>query len=356
MEDSYRVIGMMSGTSLDGLDICLARFTHQNRQWQFKAERAVTVEYDPEWQNRLRFQPGLTADKLLQLDHQYGKWLGHQVNGFLKDAGIDKNEIDHISSHGHTLFHQPKAGYTFQLGCGPEIAMETGIAAVTDFRRQDVALGGQGAPLVPIGDAMLFPQYDACLNLGGFANISYAKNNQRLAYDICPVNYVLNPLARKLGHEFDKGGSLARSGVLRENLLHQLDSLEYYVQPPPKSLGAEWVQQCIDPLLAAGETKALDLLRTFTEHAARQIGKVLNLAEIEKCLITGGGAYNTYLIERLKTHSQCDITIPDDKLVNFKEALIFAFLGTLKIRDEINVLSSVTGSQQDHSSGIVYRL
>lgn len=354
MSDRYRVIGMMSGTSLDGLDICLTDFIRRGESWQFKIHKGITVAYNDEWKARLGFNPDLSANSLLKLDHQYAQWLGTQVNAFLDAQNLDSGEIDLVASHGHTLYHQPENGITFQLGCGPEIMSVTGITTVTDFRRKDVNLGGQGAPLVPIGDRLLFGDYDACLNLGGFANISFEEGHKRIAYDICPVNYVMNHLARSEGKDYDAGGAIAQSGECNDELLDTLNSLDFYDAPPPKSLGAEWVNDYVYPILKASKISNKDQLSTFTEHVALQIAESLNRIGARRCLVTGGGSYNEFLIKRIGLHTSCEPVMPDDELINYKEALVFGLLGVLRLRGEINILASVTGAKRDHSSGLVY--
>lgn len=354
MKDRYRVIGLMSGTSLDGLDICLAEFLKDGDYWEYQIQKAVTIAYDDHWRSQLRESINLSASDLVKLDHQYGLWLAQQVNEFINSGDTETRKPDLIASHGHTVFHEPEQGITYQLGCGPELMSKTGITVITDFRKQDVALGGQGAPLVPVGDQMLFSEYSACLNLGGFANISFAKAGKQLAFDICPANLVLNSLASELGHSFDRDGLLATKGELDAELLQQLNQLEYYGKTPPKSLGAEWVENIVKPILAKARGSILDKLRTFTEHIAIQIAAVLNEEECSRCLVTGGGALNSFLMKRIGELTHNEILIPDRKTLEFKEALIFAFLGILRLRGEINVLSSVTGASRSHSSGIIY--
>lgn len=356
MSDRYRVIGMMSGTSLDGLDLVLVWLNFKDQSWQFEIEQATTVSYPENLRASLTYNPNLGADTLDELDHKYGLWLGKQVLAFLDQNNLTTAEIDLIASHGHTLYHQPQKGYTKQIGCGIELPTTTGITCVTDFRRPDVALGGQGAPLVPIGDQLLFADNDACLNLGGFANISFVKNRQRTAFDIGPVNYIFNHLARKAGLEYDESGRLAQSGRLLKGVLDALNALPFYHLPAPKSLGAEWVNQEVFPILNQAEAAVADLLRTTVEHAAIQIAAVLNENEHKSCLVTGGGTFNHFLMNRIKALSVTEIVVPDALVINYKEALIFALLGVLRIRGEVNVLASVTGAAHDHSSGTIYHL
>ena len=262
-------------------------------------------------------------------------------------------KIDAVCSHGHTILHQPEKGITLQIGNLPILATLLNKTVVCDFRKQDVALGGEGAPLVPIGDQLLFSEFDYCLNLGGFANVSTQKENRRIAYDICPVNIVLNPLAEQLGVPYDDGGKFAKQGNMLPQLLEKLNRLPFYKQNYPKSLGLEWVLKNVFPLLDTNRYKTQDLLRTFTEHSAIQLAT--NFTQNSSVLVTGGGAYNTYLIERVKAHKTVHFIHPDDTLINYKEALIFGLLGVLKLRDDVNCLASVTGAQHDHSSGVVYK-
>ncbi|WP_312296436.1 anhydro-N-acetylmuramic acid kinase [Chryseobacterium sp.] len=341
-------IGLMSGTSLDGLDICFAEFDRQD-QWTFRILKAETIPYSDDWEKRLKNSIHLSAEDLLELNSDYGFYLGQKVNEFIDQHQL-KN-IDLIASHGHTVFHQPRRKFTLQIGDGRAIRLETGLPVIYDFRSQDVLMQGNGAPLVPIGDELLFSKYGACLNLGGFSNISLQSDGKRIAFDIAPVNIVLNRLAQKLGKYFDENGDLSRNGKINEDLLNQFNSLDFYHQSHPKSLGIEWCNEYIFPALE--NINASDALATFTEHTAQQIANVINKHHIKDILITGGGASNTFLIEKIKAKTKSGIVIPEKEIIDYKEALIFAFMGVLRMNNEINVLSSATGSTIDHSSGII---
>lgn len=341
-------IGLMSGTSLDGLDICLAEF-EKDHKWTFQILKSETVPYSEDWEKRLRNAIHLSAEDLLELNADYGFYLGQQVKEFIRKHQIENTSL--IASHGHTVFHQPQRKFTLQIGDGRAIKLETGLPVIYDFRSQDVLMKGNGAPLVPIGDELLFSEYSACLNLGGFSNISLRLYNERIAFDIAPVNIVLNSLAQKLNKNFDENGDLARQGKINEELLSYLNTLDFYQQPYPKSLGLEWCNQHIFPSLK--ETETSDALATFTEHIAQQISNVINDNHIQDILITGGGAYNTFLIEKIKAKTKAAILLPEKEIIDYKEALIFAFMGVLKMQNEINVLSSATGSTADHCSGII---
>jgi len=345
----FQAIGLMSGTSLDGLDICLAKFEKQNSAWKFEILQAETLPYSQDWENKLRNSILLSAEKLLELHSEYGFFLGKAVKIFIEKYNLEN--IDVIASHGHTVFHQPQKKFTLQIGDGRAIKIETGLPVVYDFRSQDVLMGGNGAPLVPIGDEFLFSEYDACLNLGGFSNISLKLDDQRIAFDIAPVNIILNKLAKNFNQSFDINGDLAKQGKIDTELLNKLNSLEFYSQSYPKSLGIEWCNEHIFPLFEDLDSK--DILATFTEHAAIQISTIFNQYQLKKVLFTGGGTYNSYLIEKIKQKTSSEIIIPENELINFKEALIFAFMGVLRINNEVNVLSSATGSSHDHSSGII---
>lgn len=348
LQDTFSVLGLMSGTSLDGLDICHCSFTQTPNGWEYEILHAVTYPYTVAWANKLKNAIHLNECELEKLDLAYGKLLAEFVNRFLSEQQI---HVNFIASHGHTIFHQPENGYTLQIGNGKILANKTKCTIINDFRSQDVKMGGQGAPLVPIGDQLLFKNYNACINLGGFANISFEENGKRIAFDICPINIVLNKLSQEIGLPFDKGGTLARSGKINNDLLEKLNSLPYYQQAAPKSLGVEWLNKTFLPLLNS-TLSTEDLLRTVTEHTAMQIANAIP-THCKNVLITGGGAFNSFFIKRLQNHTEAKIIVPNKELVEFKEALVFAFLGVLRIHNQTNVLSSVTGASKDHCSGVI---
>ncbi|MBX9851172.1 MAG: anhydro-N-acetylmuramic acid kinase [Cytophagaceae bacterium] len=353
----YKVIGIMSGTSLDGLDIALCEFEKKKSQWAFKIKSAATLEYTLERKKTFNDLMKSSGEELMHADFEFGKFIGKEVNQFIKK---NKVKADFISSHGHTIFHQPQRGFTCQIGSGSAIHATTGLPVVSDLRSVDVALGGQGAPLVPIGDKLLFSEYEFCLNLGGISNISFDYKGKRIAFDISPVNIVLNALAQKTGKEYDKDGALARSGKISEGLLSSLNKLDYYGKKFPKSIGKEWVDENVFPLLDLFDLSVQDKLCTFCEHIAIQIQEVIKKSGVKKksarLLVTGGGAFNQFLIERINHHSKnkVKVIVPDKNTVMFKEALIFAFLGVLRIRNENSALKSVTGSSRDNIGGALY--
>ena len=348
----YHIVATMSGTSLDGLDIIYVTFTCDGI-WHFTIHNSETIPYNQFWKRKLKNLIGLSSEALKQTDEDYTKYLSETILGFISKYHIEN--IDLISSHGHTALHQPEKQVTYQIGNLPILAQLLGHTIVCDFRAQDVALGGQGAPLVPIGDKLLFSEYDHCINLGGFANLSTDDNMVRVAYDICPANIVLNHYVNVLGQDFDDKGRIAESGTIDRQLLTELNALGFYKQVYPKSLGLEWVNEIIFTIIDNHNLKTEDILKTFTEHIATQIAKEINKKENNLILITGGGAYNDYLVSRIKSKTKNNIVIPSKEIIEFKEALIFGLLGILKIRGEINCLASVTGAKHDHSSGKIFR-
>ena len=344
----FKVIGLMSGSSLDGVDIAYVNFSHDNKRWFFQIVEAGNIPYTEEWKNKLSEAFNKSEAELKELDIEYGKFLGTITKKFIKKYEFDPKLI---ASHGHTIFHAPEKSYTLQIGNGQEIANATGITTINDFRTEDVTKGGQGAPLVPIGDKYLFAEFPICLNIGGIANVSYDIDGQRIAYDICMANQMLNYLASKLGYDYDNNGNFARQGNVNQELLNIFNDNSYYDKEAPKSLGREFFEKYQHEIIDSSALPVKDLLATATEHIACQIVKATDSLEKSKMLITGGGAKNNFLIERIRKMSKHEIVIPDTMIIDYKEALIFAFLGTLKLEGKINVLSSVTGASSDSSSG-----
>ncbi|RTY86907.1 anhydro-N-acetylmuramic acid kinase [Flavobacterium sp. RSP15] len=351
-KEKYTIIGVMSGTSLDGVDLAYIVFTVKNNEWDFQILESETVPYSIDWLNKLKIAVGFSETALEKLNQDYTQLLAAIISDFIGKYEI-KN-LDAVCSHGHTILHQPQNGFTLQIGNLPEIAPLISQTVVCDFRVQDVQLGGQGAPLVPIGDRILFSEYEYCMNLGGFSNVSFEQNNKRIAFDISPVNTVLNFYANQLGLDYDDKGSISKTGICNKDLVQELNALDFYQKKHPKSLGFEFVKETVLPLIESYSIPIEDKLNTFTEHVAVQISVALPNKK-GSLFITGGGAYNDFLMERIQCHlPEMKIIIPSTKILEFKEALIFALLGVLKLRGEINVLSSVTGAKSDHSSGIIY--
>ena len=345
---SCDVVGVMSGTSLDGLDLALCKLTKKNH-WTFKIKKSKTIVYSSYWKNKLSNLHKKKKAEIKKTDLEFGNYIGHKIIEF-----IGNNKADLIASHGHTIFHNPEKKMTLQIGNGKKISEITKITTVSDFRLLDISLNGQGAPLVPVGDLLLFQQYKYCLNLGGFANISIKNKNDIIAYDVCPANIILNMIAEKIHLKYDHNGNLAKSGRLIHQLFYDLKFLEFHNKKAPKSLSREWLENKFLPVFNLYLNNPIkDLLHTICEYIAFQIS--LNI-ENGSVLITGGGALNKHLIERIKHYCTANIIIPSKEIINFKEALIFGLLGILRFRNEINTLKSVTGANKNSSGGIIHKV
>jgi len=353
----YRAIGIMSGSSLDGLDIAFVEFLETGGKWSYEIIQADCVKYSKEWEDNLRNAVTLSALDYQLLHTTYGHYIGQQVNAFIEKHGLE-HKVQLIASHGHTTFHIPKQQLTAQLGDGAAIAAETNLHVVSDLRSLDVALGGQGAPIVPVGEKLLFTGYDYFLNIGGIANISIKESGRHVAYDVCAANRVLNMLAAENGSAYDDGGKLAAAGNLDTYLLNELNSLDYYSQPYPKSLPNSFGTDLVFPIIKGSGLSLQDGLRTYVEHIAVQISNTIAAPqETKKMLVTGGGAYNTFLMESLKEvllPLNIDVAVPDEKTVQYKEAVIMALIGLLRWREEENVLASVTGASRASVGGALW--
>ncbi len=346
-KNKWHIIGLMSGTSLDGVDIAYIKFENTTKL-TYKILHATSIPYAKEWKERLINAFKEDKEKLKELDMLYGIYLGNLVNNFIQKYNIQK--LDFVASHGHTIFHKPDEGFTLQIGNGQSLASTCNQKVICDFRSQDVVLGGQGAPLVPIGDQLLFSEYDYCLNIGGFANVSYDEKGIRKAYDICPANIVLNYYTRKIGLEYDDKGNKAQAGKLNSELLDALNSLSVYQEK--NSLGNEVVVAVFIPLIDSFQLSIPNVLNTYIEHFSQKIAA--ELKPNSTTLVTGGGAYNTYLVDRIKQKCQSNIVLPKETLIDYKEALIFGLLGLLRSENEVNCLASVTKATKDHSSGQIF--
>lgn len=355
----YRAIGLMSGSSLDGLDIAFAEFEESGGKWTYEIKETACFGYNEEWINRLKNAVSLSALDYLLLHTEYGHYIGQKVNEFITDRGL-QYQVSLIASHGHTTFHIPSKKMTAQLGDGAAIAAETGLPVVTDLRALDVALGGQGAPIVPIGEKMLWKDYDYFLNIGGISNIS-VNSDPYVAFDICPANRVLNMLANEMGESYDNGGQIASSGNINSSLLEKINHLDYYRHPYPKSLANDFGTEVVYPMIRDAGCGIPDALRTYCEHIALQVRNAIPDSRLmthdSRLLATGGGAFNTFLIKRISEGLKglgIEVVVPDPDLVNYKEALIMAFIGVLRWRQEYNVLSSVTGAARDSIGGALW--
>lgn len=336
----------MSGTSLDGLDMAYCEFEEKDGEWKYDILQAETAEYSDELRKRIISMETASGEELSRFDTELGHFFGTQAESFILRHKLNPHLV---SSHGQTVFHKPSAGYTTQIGSLAAICSHVKVKTIGDFRSLDVALGGQGAPLVPIGDLLLFKDYENCLNIGGFANITHKHKGEAEAYDICPANYVLNRLSRRMGMPFDKDGETAKSGRTDKALLEKLNALPYYNEKHSKSLGSEWVKENIDPLLEQSGLSTEDKLATFTAHAAEQIAANI----CGRTIVSGGGAYNQYLLDSIRRKCRFEITTADKKITDYKEAMIFAFLGVLRDCNRVNCLSSVTGARQSSCCGTV---
>jgi len=351
---SYTIIGLMSGTSMDGLDIAHASFVlSENDTWEFSVNQTETYKY-PIWilkklKNAIHFSP----QDLLQLDKELGIYFSDRIIEFIASNNITKEKIDAIASHGHTIFHQPENGFSYQIGCGETMSFRTGLSVINDFRQKDIVAGGQGAPLVPIGDKLLFTERaEAFLNIGGFSNVCFP-GEVTIAFDVCPGNLPMNRIVNSLGMDYDAEGLLAKSGQIDSVLLEKLSKITFYKELPPKSLGVEWLNEHFYPILDSIEDHK-NKLRTYVEHIAIQITQQLKTTKKNSVLITGGGALNTFLIDRIGFHYSGTIVIPDNELINFKEAIVFGFLGALYLAGRPNTLCSVTGAKKDTTGGVLH--
>jgi anhydro-N-acetylmuramic acid kinase len=351
---SFRIIGLMSGTSLDGLDLAdVEFFQSENNDWSFNLIHSETIDYTDEFRERLRNAPFLTGEGLGLLSVELGLFYGQEVLKFMENNIVDKGVITAIASHGQTIFHQPDKGFTLQIGNGPQLSAITGIKSIVDFRTKDVALGGNGAPLVPVADDYLFSSLaDSFLNIGGFANVSFKKSDW-FSFDICPANIVLNEIMQHFNKQFDFNGEAGRNAKVNSDLLKELNNLNYYSQEGPKSLGSEWVEREVLPVLEKESDETIKL-GTFYAHIAHQIAQSLEKNQLNSVFITGGGAKNSFLIELIKQKYKGEVIIPEKNIIDFKEAIAFAFLGVLRLNNVDNVYASVTGARENSCSGVVF--
>lgn len=363
LEMVYHVIGLMSGSSLDGLDIVKVELTEIGGQWTYEIQAADCIPYSEEWIGKLKTATSYNALDYMKLHTAYGHYIGQQVNAFIAKHQLE-HKVHFIASHGHTVFHAPEAKMTAQLGDGASIAAETNLPVITDLRSMDIALGGQGAPIVPIGEKWLMPGYDFWLNLGGIANISSIIGKDYVAFDICAANRVLNTLANALGKDYDDGGQLASGGIVDAGLLGRLNSDPYFSKPYPKSLDNSFGIEVMLPLLQGSSLSVQTKLRTVVQHIAEQITAAVQMLisnnanqSTNKMLVTGGGAHNRFLLEvmdEMLSPLGIDIIVPDEMTINYKEALVMALMGTLRWREEVNVLHSVTGASRDSINGALW--
>ena len=356
----YKVIGLMSGSSLDGLDIAYVQLEEVRGQWSYQLIHAACIPYTDEWTKQLQQATNIPVGEFLKLHTSYGSYLSEKVSEFIAKYNLD-HKVHFIASHGHTVFHEPASRTTFQLGDGASLAAVVGLPVISDLRSLDVALGGQGAPIVPIGDKLLFGNYDYLLNIGGIANITVQQNGTSIAFDICPANQVLNALAANAGKTMDEGGQIAASGRLLTDVLGELNDRPYYKQLPPKSLSNEAARDLVFPVLLESDHSNENRLHTVVVHIAEQISRAVAIyphgKETATLLVTGGGAFNTFLVSELgKALAPLNIAvvIPEPDVIKYKEALVMALIGALRWREESNVLSTVTGASRNSSGGAMW--
>lgn len=358
----------MSGSSLDGLDVAFCRFGLADgdavfglHDWQLL--EAETLPFSQEWRQRLQQLPMATAFDFCSAHAAFGRYLGGLVNQFLAEKKLLPAQVDFIASHGHTIYHEPALGFTTQIGDGAALAIATGCTVVSDFRTADIALGGQGAPLAPMADKMLFPGYDFYLNLGGIANITCHTGHNIIAFDVCGANQALNALANKLGKPYDEDGKIAAKGQLDMDLYADINKPAYFSQPYPKSLANQWVRQHLTEPCLRANSAIEDRMHTVCEHIAFQLSKAIyKVLENENCkkekyrmLATGGGVFNRYLM-RLITQKlpNIEVVMPDENIIKFKEALLMVLLGAMRMEAIPNCMSSVTGATQDAIGGGIW--
>lgn len=356
----YKVIGLMSGSSLDGLDIVFTHLEESRGVWKFEIKNCDCIPYNEEWQNALKTAKNQSVSNYLLLHTRYGKYLAECVNAFIEKHLIH-HQVDFIATHGHTVFHDPVNYTSVQIGCGATLAAHTQLPVISDLRAMDVALGGQGAPIVPIGDKLLFPEYDYLLNIGGIVNITIKRAETLYAFDVCTGNQALNTLAQRAGKEMDKNGAMAGRGKLLGGIFDTLNAQDYFHRHAPKSLSNEAAQELIFPILMESEHDTNDLLHTVVKHIAEQVSNTIIQSGSEDAagnmLVTGGGAFNRFLVEEISEKLQplgINITVPDETVVKYKEALVMALIGALRWREEANVLASVTGASYDSIGGALW--
>jgi anhydro-N-acetylmuramic acid kinase len=355
----YHAIGTMSGSSMDGLDIAYCTFEENAGTWTYQINHAACIPFDEDWKNKLKNITSFSALELLRTHSDFGHWMGKAIHAF-----IEQNQLEHkvhfIASHGHTVFHEPQNNMTFQMGDGAAIAAINKLPVISDLRNMDIALGGQGAPIVPIGEKLLWRNIPFFLNIGGICNVTIHHNEQHIAFDICPANRVLNLLMHEVGKTFDNNGELAATGKIEPNLLQQLNALDYYKEKYPKSLSNEFGIEQVFPLIQQYSISTADKVHTMCAHIAYQVKASLQAFaknETTQLFISGGGALNTFLIDLIRKELrslQIEICIPEKTLIEYKEAMVMALIGVLRWREESNVLASVTGAIRNSVGGALW--
>jgi len=349
------ILGLMSGSSLDGIDMALCSFSGLGESLQWKLIHSVHVPFEPKWKKLLQDLPGSSAYDLSLADYDFGNLLGASSKKYFSDF-----KPDYIASHGHTIFHYPALKMTCQIGNGAVIASASGINTICDFRSMDIGYGGQGAPIVSLFDLDFFGGLDVLVNLGGIANLTVPDKNQTIAYDIGPCNQLLNYLAGSIGLEYDQDGLLAAQGEIDQNLLKTLSGHSYFDRTFPKTLDNGYIFNEFVPILDKSKASVQDKLRTVVELIAKMLSReiTMHLANHKTkagVMFTGGGAKNTFLMETFRKKAVgFEMIETDDEMIDFKEAIMMAYLGYLRVKGKINVLSKVTGASKDSIGGSIY--
>lgn len=361
----YNVIGVSSGSSLAGLDLVFTALTEVRGKWEYEIRAAVRLPYTPEWEEKLSGAADLPARDYMLLHSEYGHFTGHAIKSFIHDNQLD-HQVHFIVTHGHTIFHVPSQKMTAQLGDGAAIAAVTGLSVISDLRAMDVALGGKGAPLFPLAEQLLFPDFTYRLNLGENATLAAQLNGAFAAFDICPCNYILDSLAATLGRAYDEDGQLAAGGVTDAPLLESLNGLAFYRESYPRTIASKFGTGTVLPLIQKHQLSTQGKLNTYVKHIAAQIAGTLGSLQQDKTqeapatlLLTGGGIFNGFLIKSIQEALQplnITITIPEEPTSKFRTPLMVALLGALRWRQEINAFASVTGAEKDSVGGALWAI
>lgn len=359
----YYVIGVMTGSSLDGIDMAYTKITVENGKYSYEVLIAECVPMPQKWKLRIEQLVLQNAVTYLKTSAYFGHFLGERIAEFIEKHNL-KEQLDFIASHGQTVFHQPENLFSSQIGDGAAIARKTGFPVVCDFRSIDVALGGQGAPVAPIADKLFFPKHKLFLNLGGIVNIAVKHNDRFIAFDITAANLALNKVAKLKGADYDHDGNIAANGEVDGRLLEELNGSWYYEKDYPKSLSGGWVSKVMLPTLSRHNISVENKMRTIVEHIGLQIN--LSMKKIEqkeniqfskddKMLVTGGGAFNKFLVHRINEMIPVSVVVPDEQTIKFKESILMALMAVLRVRGEVNCLASVTGAERNAIGGAIYQ-
>ncbi len=363
---TYHVVGLMSGSSLDGIDLSYCSYSTSGDAFDWELLNHATYPIPDTWKSRLLHLPEQSAKTFVKTHTYFGHFLSEVINDFIERQKITP---DFIASHGHTIFHEPNKRFTTQIGCGAAIATQTGLPVINDFRIQDISINGEGTPLAPAADLFLFEGYDFYLNLGGIANLTAKTVDQLVAFDVCPANQLLNFLANQINLAYDKDGILAKSGQLLPALMERLRDFEYYRMSYPKSLDNSWIKKEVLSIFQQFEEPVQDKLHTTCKFIAEEITNSLSTViqslkmgknNHYKLLATGGGTFNEFLLECIvesntKGNLPIEVVLPEKEIIDFKEAILMGLLGVLRVQNRPNCFASVTGAKYDTIGGIVHQ-